>query len=71
MNIPDKLIADINNKIGHWEKEEIFCYRCGQLMTKINNLNDNNKNEIFECRTCNIMYNNKQKTYQKDIGYII
>ncbi len=46
-NIPLNLMQCIEKKLGHRDKEEYFCYRCGDEMNEI-------RSKIFHCKTCNI-----------------
>lgn len=39
------LVAFVENDLGHWEKEEYYCYKCGNLM------------KSKECQKCGISYN--------------
>lgn len=47
--IHTKLVVCVNEKLGHLERAEYFCYRCACKM------NENGK-DIFECSYCNIIY---------------
>lgn len=38
----------VSNNLGHWEKNERYCYRCGKLMTP--------SPEGYACADCNIEY---------------
>ena len=48
--ISDDLINKINNKEGHFEKAEYYCYSCGGMMTM------SKSNTEFICNVCNIEY---------------
>ena len=48
--ISDRLIRFVENNLGHWEKLEFFCYRCGKPMT--------NENGTYKCKDCDVSYNN-------------
>ena len=43
----------IQNKAGHLEKAEYFCYKCGQLMIEYSDT-------LYKCKDCNIKYNLEQ-----------
>jgi cold shock CspA family protein len=47
--VDEGLLFAVNNKIGHLEKAEYFCYKCGQVMVE-------HPNKKFKCRDCNIDY---------------
>ena len=47
--ISDRLRNIVDNKLGHLEKEQYFCYKCGRSMKKVSN-------NVFECETCNLKY---------------
>jgi len=47
--IPPKLVEAIENKIGHLEKAEYFCYKCGQLMIEYSPT-------LYKCSDCDIEY---------------
>ena len=32
-NIPKRLIEFVENNLGHWEKHEFYCYKCGKKLT--------------------------------------
>jgi cold shock CspA family protein len=46
--ISRKLYHFVDNDLGHWEKEERFCYKCGKQMTKTDNK--------YFCKDCNTIY---------------
>lgn len=52
--LSDRLINFVQHKLGHWERQEIFCYKCGQPMT----LQFNNH---YVCTNCRTEYNNDFK----------
>lgn len=47
--IPEKLRLFVKNDLGHWEKQEYFCYKCGIPMQKLNG--------HYVCPKCNTEYN--------------
>ena len=49
--ISDRLRLFVENDLGHWEKHEFFCYRCGKPIT--------NENGTYKCKDCDVSYNNK------------
>lgn len=48
-SVKQKLLDLINNKAGHWEKAECYCYKCGKEMIE-------DKGGDFTCKECNIHY---------------
>lgn len=42
----------VNKDLGHWEKNERFCYKCGRIMMMTPN--------GFKCETCGVEYANEQ-----------
>ena len=49
--IKDGLVYFVNNKMGHWEKNQFFCYKCGKEMK--------NNDGIFKCPDCKTEYNHQ------------
>lgn len=49
--IKDGLVYFVNNKMGHWEKNQFFCYKCGKEMK--------NNDGIFRCPDCKTEYNHQ------------
>jgi len=47
--IHDNLVKCVNEKLGHLERGEYFCYKCKSEMTEISN-------DIFQCSNCNVKY---------------
>lgn len=47
--ISDRLRLFVENNLGHWEKQEYFCFKCGKPLT--------NENGIFKCKDCDVSYN--------------
>jgi hypothetical protein len=48
-SVSTKLIDMLNNKVGHWEKAECYCYKCEKEMTE-------DKGGDFSCKECNVHY---------------
>lgn len=46
--ISDWLRTFVENNLGHWEKHEFFCYKCGKPIT--------NENGIYKCNECDVLY---------------
>lgn len=46
--ISDRLRLFVENDLGHWEKHEYYCYKCGKLMS--------NSNDHFHCDDCGTEY---------------
>ena len=49
--IKDGLVSFVNNKMGHWEKNQFFCYKCGKEMK--------NNDGVFRCSDCKTEYNHQ------------
>lgn len=49
--IKSGLVSFVNNKMGHWEKNQFFCYKCGKEMK--------NNDGIFRCPDCKTEYNHQ------------
>lgn len=47
--IHNNLIKCVNEKLGHLERAEYFCYNCNSGMKEISN-------DIFQCSVCNVKY---------------
>ncbi len=47
--IHQDLIDNVDNKAGHLEKKEYYCYKCNGMMTE-------KSDTLFECNTCKIKY---------------
>lgn len=47
----------VNLKLGHLEKREFYCYKCGDKM-------DNNGGSLFVCRNCGVEYNRQSYDYE-------
>ena len=47
--IPEDLRIVVREKLGHFEKEEFFCYKCRNLMKELNR-------GVFHCANCNVEY---------------
>lgn len=43
------LIRCVDEKLGHLERAEYFCYKCGESMTK-------KTTEVFKCENCSVEY---------------
>ena len=47
----------VNLKLGHLEKREFYCYKCGEKM-------DSNGGSLFVCRICGVEYNRQPYDYE-------
>jgi uncharacterized protein YbaR (Trm112 family) len=54
---PDLIFA-VENKLGHLERAEHFCYICGNLMKEIHS-------EVFFCDKCKIQYDLKDNHFKR------
>lgn len=53
--IHQNLVECVNDKKGHKEKNEYFCYKCAGIMTEV--IDDiNNGPRFFKCFNCNVEY---------------
>lgn len=50
----------IDNNLGHLEKAEYFCYKCGQWMQELSDTS-------YQCRDCNVNYDLSKYHYLKNI----
>jgi NADH pyrophosphatase NudC (nudix superfamily) len=39
----------VDNELGHWERQERYCYKCGNKMQKDEN------NGSYYCSSCNVI----------------
>lgn len=46
--IPQHLSVFIERRLGHWEKNERYCYKCGKIMTQTP--------DGYVCEECNVKY---------------
>lgn len=53
------LLNIVNQKLGHLEKREFYCYQCGKLMSK-----PNKDKEVFKCTTDEVEYNRNKYDYE-------
>jgi hypothetical protein len=44
-----QLTYNVQEKMGHLERGEYYCHKCGKVMTETNH-------EIFQCEMCNVIY---------------
>lgn len=51
--ISGKLKFFVDNDLGHWEKKEIFCYKCRKRLIL-------NSQGYFECKECGIEYKSRK-----------
>lgn len=49
--ISDRLILFVENNLGHWEKQKLFCYKCGKPLA--------NEDGSYKCKDCNVWYDNR------------
>lgn len=55
---PNPYFVDfINNRLGHLEKREFFCWKCGRLMNHIGD-------SVYECPICGVRYERKKYDYE-------
>jgi len=56
--IIDDLTYKVENKLGHLERAEYFCYKCKTEMTEVSN-------DIFQCSNCNVKYNTTKYKFNR------
>lgn len=56
--IHDNLVKCVNEKLGHLERAEYFCYKCKSEMTEISN-------DIFQCSNCNVKYDTTKFKFKR------
>jgi cold shock CspA family protein len=56
--IHDNLVKCVNEKLGHLERGEYFCYKCKSEMTEIGN-------DIFQCSNCNVKYDTTKYKFKR------
>jgi cold shock CspA family protein len=56
--IHDNLVKCVNEKLGHLERGEYFCYKCKSEMTEISN-------DIFQCSNCNVKYDTTKYKFKR------
>ena len=49
------LIDFVNRKRGHWEKQEYYCYKCGERILK--------RDDACRCGKCDVTYKQHKETY--------
>ncbi|OZI05349.1 hypothetical protein BWI93_25920 [Siphonobacter sp. BAB-5385] len=56
--IHNSLVKCVNEKLGHLEKAEYFCYKCKSKMTETSN-------DIFQCLNCNVKYDTTKYKFKR------
>lgn len=56
--IHDNFVKCVNEKLGHLERAEYFCYKCKSEMTEISN-------DIFQCLNCNVKYDTTKYKFKR------
>jgi ribosomal protein L37AE/L43A len=56
--IHDNLVKCVNEKLGHLESGEYFCYKCKSEMTEIGS-------DIFQCLNCNVKYDTTKYKFKR------
>ncbi|WP_100629847.1 cold-shock protein [Algoriphagus formosus] len=49
----------VNEKLGHLERAEYFCYKCGSEMSEI-------EEETFHCQPCNVYYHTEKYNFKRE-----
>lgn len=61
--IHDNLRNCVNEKLGHLERGEYFCYKCRAKMNEISS-------EIFQCPNCNVKYDTTKYKFKRPHKYL-
>lgn len=56
--IHDNLVKCVNEKLGHLERGEYFCYKCKSEMTEISD-------DIFKCSNCDVEYDTTKYNFKR------
>ena len=56
--IHDNLVKCVNEKLGHLERGEYYCYKCKSEMTEISS-------DIFQCLNCNVKYDTTKYKFKR------
>lgn len=56
--IHDNLVKCVNEKLGHLERGEYFCYKCKSEMTETSD-------DIFQCSNCNVEYDTPKYKFKR------
>ena len=56
--IHDNLVKCVNEKLGHLERGEYYCYKCKSEMTEISS-------DIFQCSNCNVKYDTTKYKFKR------
>jgi cold shock CspA family protein/ferric iron reductase protein FhuF len=56
--ISEKLRHAVDNKLGHLERGEHFCYKCGAFMNEV-------KTDVFKCQNCQIKYDVSKNKFKR------
>ena len=48
----------VENKLGHLERAEHFCFQCGKLMNELGK-------DVFQCQTCDIQYDVSRNKFNR------
>jgi hypothetical protein len=56
--IPRNLINAVDKKLGHLERAEHFCYKCGNLLEEL-------PDDVFHCDGCDISFDVSRNNFQR------
>lgn len=56
--IHENLRNAVENKLGHLERAEHFCYKCGEMMDELGD-------DIFQCQSCSIQYDVSNNRFER------
>lgn len=57
-HVHENLIECVDNKLGHLERGEYFCYKCGEIMSE-------GETDIFHCYNCDIKYDTTKFKFKR------
>ena len=61
--IHPNLVKAVNEKLGHLERSDYFCYKCGNGMTETGN-------QVFQCTDCRVIYDTAKYKIQRPHIYL-
>lgn len=61
--IHPNLLNAVSNELGHMDRAEHFCYKCGELMEEI-------ANEMFRCNSCNTEYDLVNNNFKRQLKHL-
>jgi len=62
--IHDKLVKFVDEKLGHLERAEYFCYKCKSEMTETSS-------DIFKCFNCGVVYDTTKYKFKRPHRHLV